>query len=205
MKRLLLVLLLIGVPVFCLTAQESGNEQTETSEITTVDETELLIEDTQTGTDLVPEERNLNSFGMWDFVRMIIILAAVVGVIYLIFFLLKRTANPKMQNNELMRVLSTQTIANNRSLHLVEVGRQIFLIGVGDNSVNLVSEITDKESIDELRLRISEQTSGEKRRFKDVLSGLFGQTGMKQEKIYPMKMDESTQFIKQQRERLKNL
>jgi flagellar protein FliO/FliZ len=88
---------------------------------------------------------------------------------------------------------------------LVEVGRQIFLIGAGDNSVNLVSEITDKESIDEIRLRMSEQTVGEKRRFKDVLSGIFGQNGMQQEKIYPMKMDESTQYIKQQRERLKNL
>ena len=197
MKRLILVLLTIAVPVFCLPAQEA--------ETATVDETELLIEDSQTGTNLVPDERSLNSFGLWDFVRMIIILAAVVGVIYLIFFLLKRSANPKMQNNELMRVLSTQTIANNRSLHLVEVGRQIFLIGAGDNSVNLVSEITDKESIDEIRLRMSEQTVGEKRRFKDVLSGLFGQNGMKQEKIYPMKMDESTQYIKQQRERLKNL
>lgn len=197
MKRLILVLLTIAVPVFCLTAQEAETE--------TVDETELLIEDSQTGTNLVPDERSLNTFGMWDFVRMIIILAAVVGVIYLIFFLLKRSANPKMQNNELMRVLATQTIANNRSLHLVEVGRQIFLIGAGDNSVNLVSEITDKESIDEIRLRMSEQTVGEKRRFKDVLSGIFGQNGMKQEKIYPMKMDESTQYIKQQRERLKNL
>jgi flagellar protein FliO/FliZ len=202
MKRLILVLLTIAVPVFCLSAQEA---ETDTSETDTVDETELLIEDSQTGTNLVPDERSLNTFGLWDFVRMIIILAAVVGVIYLIFFLLKRSANPKMQNNELMRVLSTQTIANNRSLHLVEVGRQIFLIGAGDNSVNLVSEITDKESIDEIRLRMSEQTVGEKRRFKDVLSGFFGQNGMKQEKIYPMKMDESTQYIKQQRERLKNL
>ncbi len=200
MKRLILVLLTIAVPVFCLPAQEA-----ETTTVDEVDETELLIEDSQTGTNLVPDEGSLNTFGIWDFVRMIIILAAVVGVIYLIFFLLKRSANPKMQNNELMRVLSTQTIANNRSLHLVEVGRQIFLIGAGDNSVNLVSEITDKESIDEIRLRMSEQTVGEKRRFKDVLSGIFGQNGMKQEKIYPMKMDESTQYIKQQRERLKNL
>ncbi|TFG64889.1 MAG: hypothetical protein E4H36_01705 [Spirochaetales bacterium] len=113
------------------------------------------------------------SFTLWDFLRMILILAAVVAAIYFIFRLLKKKTGPKLQDAELFKILSTQVIANNRSLHLVEVGRQIFLVGAGENAVNLVSEVTDKETLDEIHLKAAEFKESEQKSFIEKLSGFF--------------------------------
>ena len=43
----------------------------------------------------------------WDFVRMLIILAVVVLVIYLLFWLLRRGAGKKIQENDLIHVLGS--------------------------------------------------------------------------------------------------
>ena len=76
---------------------------------------------------------------------MVLVLGAVIGVIYVIFYFLKRRGAPKMQDNELFSIISTQAITNNRTLHLVQVGNQYFLVGSSEQSVNLISEIEDKE------------------------------------------------------------
>ena len=93
----------------------------------------------------------------WDFVRMLVILAAVVGAIYLVFWLMRRSAGKKVTENDLIHVLGSRSLAGNRALHLVEVGRSVFLVGSSDGGVELVSEITDKESLDSVRLKVAEE------------------------------------------------
>ena len=44
----------------------------------------------------------------WDFVRMVLVLAAVVGVIYLFFYLLRRGMGPPPAGNDLIRVAVTR-------------------------------------------------------------------------------------------------
>ena len=94
----------------------------------------------------------------WDFVRMLIILAAVVGAIYLLFWILRKSSGRKIAENELIRVLGSRSLPGNRSLHLVEVGTSVYLIGSSDGGVELISEITDKESLDSVRLKAAEET-----------------------------------------------
>ncbi len=206
MKTPFFLFFFLCISILCVVAQDTvpeGEEQTQE-----IDESELVFPETDTeesGPFVQPENRNLNNFGAWDFIRMFLILAAVIAAIYLVFFILKRTTNPRMQNNELFKVLSSQTLSNNRTIHLVEVGRQMFLVGAGDGSVRLLSEITDKETIDEIRLKMSEEYVGERRRFKDVLALLFRNGSDNKGTIYPLNVNESTNFIKKQRERLKNL
>jgi flagellar protein FliO/FliZ len=195
-----------------VTAQESSTETDQSSpstqstqeDISAIDETELLIGDEeQAGGGGEDGQRRLTSFTAWDFIRMLLILGAVVGVIYAIFFFMKRSSYPKSGGNELFRVLSTQMLSNNRSIHLVEVGRQIFLLGAGEGSVTLLSEITDKETLDEIRIKLSEGKIGENKGFKQVFGGLF--SSQPAGRVYPAQMDQTTQYIKKQRERLKNL
>ena len=121
-------------------------------------------------------------------------------IFYLIFYLLKRSGRSQYRDNELFRVLSSMPINGNRSLHLVEVGEQYFLIGSAENSVSLISEIQDKETIDGIRLKLSNLNTEDKSSFKDILSNIFKPTGGQG---YRSSFTDSLDFMKNQRNRLK--
>jgi flagellar protein FliO/FliZ len=142
-----------------------------------VDERELTFgeeEEAEEGAQPV----NIDSFGVWDFVRMVVVLGIVIAAIYLVFYLLKRASGGRLENSPMIRVLGSHGLPGNKALHLVEVGRQVFLIGVGDDAISFISEISDQESLDELRLKTSTSTGDTRGSFADMLSGFFhGATG----------------------------
>lgn len=132
--------------------------------------------------------------GITDLLRMVLVLAAVVGVIYLIFYLLKRSTRGKLVESDVFRLVGAKQLPGGRLLYLVEVGNQVFLLGSGDKDVHLVSEITDQESVDMIRLR-AEATPAERKSFAELLGGMFKSNG-----------DGSPLgFLQRQRGRLKNL
>jgi flagellar biogenesis protein FliO len=135
----------------------------------------------------------------WDFLRMLLILAGVVGVIYLLFWLLRKGSGKKIQENDLIRVLGSRSLAGNRALHLVEVGTSVFLVGASDGGVELVSEITDKESLDSMRLKAAEENPSSRRNFPQILSEIFRPAKK------PLSLGEGIGLFKGQRERLRKL
>jgi flagellar biosynthetic protein FliO len=135
----------------------------------------------------------------WDFVRMLLILAAVVGVIYLLFWLLRRGSGKKIQENDLIRVLGSRSLAGNRALHLVEVGKSVYLVGASDGGVELISEITDKESLDSVRLKAAEENPSARRNFPQILSEIFRPAKRS------VSLGEGIGLFKGQRERLRKL
>ena len=136
----------------------------------------------------------------WDFVRMVLVLGAVVGVIYLLFFLLKRGSGSSAPQSDLIRLLDYRSLSGSRGLYLVEVGTAIYLVGASDSGVSLVSEIDGKESLDSIRLAVAERAPRAPRRnFAATLGSLFGEgkpTGA---------TGGDLAFIKKQRERLRRL
>jgi flagellar protein FliO/FliZ len=139
-----------------------------------VDETTLTFAEDD-GESATPEGQPgaINSLGVWDFVRMVLVLGIVIAAIYLVFYLLKRASGGRFENSPMIRLLGSHALPGNKALHLVEVGRQVFLIGVGDEGISLISEISDQESLDELRLKASTAPSERKSNFADLLSGFF--------------------------------
>jgi flagellar biogenesis protein FliO len=135
----------------------------------------------------------------WDFVRMLIILAAVVLVIYLLFWLLRRGAGKKIQENDLIRILGSRGLAGNRALHLVEVGTSVYLVGASDGGVQLIAEVTDKESLDSVRLKAAEQPPGTRHTFQQVLAEIFRPAKR------PFTIGEGVGLLKGQRDRLRKL
>ena len=120
----------------------------------------------------------VSPFGIWDLLRMILVLGVVVGVIYLVFFVLKRTGKGKVGSSEAIRIIGSQSLPGNRYIYLIEVGGQVFLVGSGSDSVSLISEITDRETVDALVLKAGEEQTGSGRSFGDLVAGLLkgGQT-----------------------------
>ncbi len=143
--------------------------------------------------------QNAGGVSTWDFVRMIIILAAIIGLIYLLFWLLRRGAGRKVQENDLIKVLGSRTLGSNRALHLVEVGSSVYLVGSSEGGVELIAEITEKESLDSVRLKAAEQHPATRRNFQAVLSEIFRPAKK------PYSVGEGIGFLRGQRDRLKKL
>jgi flagellar biogenesis protein FliO len=177
---------------------------------TNPNESELIIPDANTGSrtggraaaGATPGQAAQNAtpgVSTWDFVRMLIILAAVVGAIYLLFWILRRSTGKKIAENNLIRVLGSRNLAGNRALHLIEVGSSVFLVGSSDGGVELISQITDKESLDSVRLKAAEEAPAGRRNFQQLLSEIFHPASR------PVSLGDGVGFLQGQRDKLRKL
>jgi flagellar protein FliO/FliZ len=152
----------------------------------------------------------------WDFLRMILILGAVVGVIYGLFFLLKKSRGRRTVENGLIRMLGSRSLSGSRSLHLVEVGRSVFLVGSAEGGISLISELKDRETIDQVRLEGSRAVITPLRSFSSILAGLFRPAPPAPGRDSPaassaaaagesIQVRETAEYIKKQQERLKRM
>ena len=106
-----------------------------------------------------------------DFVRMVVVLAAVLGAIYLLFRFIRRAAAAgRRGNGALIAVLGSRSLGGNRSLHLIRAGRGFYLVGAADQAVNLVAEITDPDSLELLAAQPAGSGAAPRNRFADLLA-----------------------------------
>ncbi len=157
-----------------------------------VDESSLVIGESQAVEG--SEGLSVSAFSFWDLVRMVLVLGCVVGIIYGVFYLLKRAGSGKFEQSNLIKVVGSQNLPGNRAIYLVQVGMQIFMVGAGGESITLLGEITDKETVDTMILASGAAETGHVRSFGDILSSLVkGGQGP------------SLDLMRQQRERLQRL
>lgn len=131
---------------------------------------------------------------------MIFALLIVVGIIYLVFFFIKRGFGKRIVENEQIKILGSKVITGSKAVHLIEVGGLIYLIGSANEAINLIAEITDKDARDAIRLETAQLKEARPKRFVDVLSSFFRPKVAKQ-----LEINESVDFIKAQRKRLNRL
>lgn len=200
-SNLILILCLFGIPLSAqdVSAEESVSEISEEAGSVQVDESELSINISE---DVVEAAVLAGSTGITGIIRAIVVFLLVLGAIFLLYYLLKKTGGKKFQNQRLIKIISSQAITSNKSLHVVEVGREVFLVGASDNAVSLISRIEDKETIDSLHIEVTGNEPVHKNSFRDILSSIFSRrSGTVPEK----NVDNTAQFIKNQGDRLKKL
>jgi len=113
---------------------------------------------------------------------------------------LKKAGKPRIVSDSTINVLSTQNLESGRSLHLIEIGPQVFLIGSGESSVQLISEIKDKETLDTIKLDRSVRSESNKT-FTDIFKGLF----KKNESDMALARTGEISFMQKQKDRLKKM
>lgn len=200
-----------------LGAQEAGDVNSETDGAAVRPaETELLLNEevTEAAAQAPEDEVALPGVGFADLLRMILVLALVIGLIYAFVWFLKRFTSQKAESQEIINLLSTRPLKGDAALHLVEVGSRVFLVGSCSNSVNLVSEIDDAESIDTIRLEASmvprPVSVGFAKMFKDrfgtaaKVENAEGSPDQPIEKTGRQDSDPAS-FLRTQRDRLKDL
>lgn len=94
--------------------------------------------------------------GVLDVIKMI---AALLFVVFLLYILLKfiNKKSQSYQHNKLVQNYGGTALGGNRSIQIVKVGRQILILGVGED-IRLLKEITDEEELqDYIRLYKEQQ------------------------------------------------
>jgi len=81
----------------------------------------------------------------WEYIKMVLALIFVVALFYgLMKFLNKRNLN--FQRNQLVQNLGGLSLGAQKSVQLVQVGKTLYLVGVGED-VQLLREITDPDEV----------------------------------------------------------
>ncbi|MBN1524465.1 MAG: FliO/MopB family protein [Spirochaetales bacterium] len=143
---------------------------------------------------------NVGAVNFGDIFVMFLSLVFVIAIIYGIYFLMKKGLGKKIAENNMIKIMGSKIIHGNKAIHIIEVGKKIYLIGSSNESLNLISEISEKETVDWIQLAAAEQAQQAPIRFQDIIGKIFKSQPKKQVEI-----QESVDFMKKQRERLKRM
>ena len=106
-------------------------------------------------------DEDLSTFGVWDLLRMVLVLLLVVGAVYgLITLLRRRVGSEPEEDDSPIRVLASRNLGGAQELHAVMVGKKVLLLGGGEAGLQLISTIDDQETVDELVLFHSSGSAG---------------------------------------------
>ncbi len=178
--------------MLCCTAGLALFAQTSESSLRQNEENILLNFDTPESGAVSSVSSTTGTF--WLFVRMIIVLAIVIGIIYLIVWLMKRSMDPGVQDDEYLRKTASLTLAPGKSVQVVTLGDQAWVLGVSEESVSLIAEVHDKELIDAMNISAVPDSSKKPLDFASMLANVTGSS--KKKTFVP-----SEDFIRNRRDR----
>jgi flagellar biosynthetic protein FliO len=95
----------------------------------------------------VPPQVDFSAGIVGIIVKLILSLIVIVGLIYLSIFLLKKISNKTMPNaDQWLKVVGKSHLTPKQSLFIVKMGLKYAVLGVGEDSVNLIRELTPEEA-----------------------------------------------------------
>lgn len=112
------------------------------------------IEEVDVGEDKGPskeeqdlEAREASPVGLtaWDYIKTILALLFVVGLLYVLLKFINRKSR-LYDKNRMMKNLGGLSLGQQKSIQLIVVGETYYLIGVGED-IRLLKEITDEEEV----------------------------------------------------------
>lgn len=115
------------------------------------------------------ESRSSGGGGVWLFLRMFFVLLFVIALIYFFVWFLKKTSKTPDSKDNYIRHTAAISIASGKSVHIITVGEEGFILGASENSLSLISKLEDKDLIQAMNLAHDEQVST-KKSFTDILS-----------------------------------
>lgn len=139
------------------------------------------------------------------FFKMVFALALVIGIAYFALRVLKRGSKLSNSDDPFLRHVSHLSLSPSRSVDVVTILDHAYILGVSDNAINLVGEITDEELVNSMNLYADKNDNTRRpRSFEDILNifmGKKGQEGTQNSNIYGSTAWDSSEMLRRQRER----
>ncbi|MBD8031764.1 MULTISPECIES: flagellar biosynthetic protein FliO [Solibacillus] len=109
---------------------------------------ENISEDNATDADAENTESASVSIGFWDYIKVLIALVFVLGLLlFILKYLNKRNSN--YQQNAVVKNIGGLSVGQQKSVQLLLIGKSVYVVGVGDN-IQLLKEIDSEEEIEQL-------------------------------------------------------
>ena len=152
----------------------------------------------------------------WLVIKTIIILGLIVGGFYYFFRFVTKKAGVNVVGEDVVTVLSVVPVGQNKFLQVVDIAGKMLVLGVTDASINVVTEITEKEDRDRIRLLSSRSTvppvGGFQESFMKHLGKVVQRVGSLQQhpRNFKDRKGSSSEspglgYLKNQKKRLKNM
>ncbi|MCR5495718.1 MAG: flagellar biosynthetic protein FliO [Treponema sp.] len=136
--------------------------------------------------------------------RVVFVLVIIVALIYVLLFFLRKSVSVDPGDDKFLRQVASINLAPGKSVQVVTLTDKFaFLVGVSDNSVNLISKIDDVELVQAMNLYSDSQKKTSKpKNFQDILD-IFMPNGPRSESgVFSGVKNQASDFLKKQRDRL---
>ena len=149
----------------------------------------------------------------WDIIKAILILGIMVGAFYYFFKFITKKTGLQVHGEGIVKTLAVVPVAQNKYIQVVDLAGRILVLGIADSGINLITEVTDRDEIDRIRLASSHSKSVPEGGFQEYIRQ---QVGKVVDKINEKKggghgnmLHEDggvdLDYLKMQKSRLKNL
>ena len=138
------------------------------------------------------------------------------GGFYLFFRFVTKKAGMNFTGGDVVNVLAVVPIGQNKFLQVIDVAGRVMVIGVADNTINLITEITDRDDVDRIRLLSSKSTPVRPGGFQEFITAQIGRL-FKPKGAVPVEPDavhhahqnendiDRLEYLRRQRERLRRM
>ena len=182
-KSLLIFVILFGITNVLLSQNNNDSLNVENS-VSVSDDSTLLQDDYFSSNN---ETSNLNlkqPSTAWTFIKMILFLCLVVAAIYAVMWFFKKKVNNTKSDDNFLRRVSSLNIGPGKSVEIVTLLDNAYILGVTDSNINVIDQIEDKELIEALNLNFDKNQNVKKpMNFADVLD-IFMPNGPRNKNIY---------------------
>jgi flagellar protein FliO/FliZ len=150
---------------------------------------------------------------VWVLFRTVIVLAVAAAAIYGVVYFIKRKKTGELPDDTYLKVLARTPINVKTAAAVIAVGGNAWLVGLSETNVSLISEITDKETVDAMLLAYSGRNapSNKAANFSALLRRFAGGSGDRRDTQEAADTPADTPAdipplnLRRNRERLKNL
>ena len=143
----------------------------------------------------------------FSYFRLFFSLLLICAMIYLIYFFLKKKTNSlASKNGEDSSVLLSLPLGVGKNIQVVFIAGKFLIVGVTNDSINYLGEITDEKEIDNLKRLRQEQKIKSGESFANVFQEMLKFSGIKNNKQEDFDYEEnSIDFLQEQTTRINNL
>ena len=146
----ILCLFCVFTPALFAQDENEPTPEIQARERITAAERQFTLGDDEAGAAIPPSPASALSV-----LRVLLTLVVVAAAIYGLVFLVKRFARGSISRDPFLKILASSPLGTGRSVHIISVGTQAWLVGAAEGGVTLISEIGDKEVLDALLLEDS--------------------------------------------------
>jgi flagellar protein FliO/FliZ len=140
------------------------------------DETAIYLDGTGVGVAQVnasADGKTKAPSSIWILVRIVVVLALVCAGIYGVVYLLKKSSGGNAGNDPYLKNVASLYFSPNKSVQVITLGERAYMVGVTDQAINLLGEVTDRELVDAMNLNTDKKNPIPPGTFQNLMANFF--------------------------------